>query len=141
MKRGLIEAVILIRVILWLLATRLGTLLLCGSLCLGDKWPFINNFSSISLEKREKIVQKWLKHRFLTPIRLAFAYIKVLCLYVFFSWVYTSTLVYQFSLFHVINLSSTYNEFMSVGLFNMPKTHKQIMSVNKFSKILELFVG
>ncbi|XP_027348170.1 long-chain-alcohol oxidase FAO1-like [Abrus precatorius] len=86
-KRGLIEAVILIRVVLWLLATRLGTLLFCGLLCLGGKWPFINNFSNISLEKREKVVQRWLKHRFLTPIRLAFAYIKVLCLFVFFSWV------------------------------------------------------
>lgn len=86
-KRGLIEAVLLIRVVLWLLATRLGTLLLCGLLCIGDKWPFINNFSSISLEKREKVMQRWLNHRFLTPIRLAFAYIKVLCLYVFFSWV------------------------------------------------------
>ncbi|RDX63943.1 Long-chain-alcohol oxidase FAO1 [Mucuna pruriens] len=86
-KRSLIEAVILIRVVLWLLATRLGTLLLCGFLCLGEKWPFINNFSNMSLEKREKVLQKWLNHRFLTPIRLAFAYVKVLCLFVFFSWV------------------------------------------------------
>ncbi|KAK7405067.1 hypothetical protein VNO78_06249 [Psophocarpus tetragonolobus] len=86
-KRSLIEAVILIRVVLWLLATRLGTFLLCGFSCLGEKWPYINNFSNISLEKREKIMQKWLKNRFLTPIRLAFAYIKVLCLFVFFSWV------------------------------------------------------
>ncbi|KAL2328003.1 hypothetical protein Fmac_021430 [Flemingia macrophylla] len=86
-KRALIEAVILIRVVLWLLATRLGTFMLCGFLCLGEKWPFINNFSNISLEKREKVMQKWLNHRFLSPIRLAFAYIKVLCLFVFFSWV------------------------------------------------------
>ncbi|KAE9620721.1 Long-chain-alcohol oxidase FAO1 [Lupinus albus] len=86
-KRGLTEAVILIRVVLWLLATRLGTLLLCGFLCLSDKWPYINNFSSISLDKREKVMQKWLKHRFLTPIRVAFAYIKILCLFFFFSWV------------------------------------------------------
>ncbi|XP_028759531.1 long-chain-alcohol oxidase FAO1-like [Neltuma alba] len=86
-KRAIIEALILIRVILWMLATRLGTLLLCGSLCITDTWPFINNFSNISLEKREKIVQKWLQHRFLTPIRLAFLYIKVLCVWVFFSQV------------------------------------------------------
>ncbi|XP_020237833.1 long-chain-alcohol oxidase FAO1 isoform X2 [Cajanus cajan] len=86
-KRGLIEAVLLVRVVLWLLATRLGTFLFCGFLCLGEKWPFINNFSNISLEKREKVMQKWLNHRFLSPIRLAFVYIKVLCLYVFFSWV------------------------------------------------------
>ncbi|AES89853.2 long-chain-alcohol oxidase FAO1 [Medicago truncatula] len=86
-KRAVIEAVILIRVILWLLATRLGTLLICGLLCLSKKWPFINNFSSLSLDKREKIVQRGLKHKFLTPFRLAFVYIKILCLFVFFSWV------------------------------------------------------
>ncbi|XP_058730494.1 long-chain-alcohol oxidase FAO1-like [Vicia villosa] len=84
-KRGLTEAVILIRVILWLLSTRLGTFLICGFLCLSKKWPFINNFSSLSLDQREKIVQRCLKLRFLTPIRLAFVYIKVLCLFGFFS--------------------------------------------------------
>ncbi|XP_054804990.1 long-chain-alcohol oxidase FAO1-like [Prosopis cineraria] len=86
-KRGLIEALILVRVILWLLSTRLGTLLLCGSLCLSGKWPFLNNFSNIPLHQREKVLQCWLQHRFLTPIRLAFAYIKVLCHFVYFSWV------------------------------------------------------
>jgi len=61
-KRGLIEAVILVRVVLWMLASRFGTLLLCGFLCLGEKWPYINNFSDLSLEKREKIMKKWLNH-------------------------------------------------------------------------------
>ncbi|CAL0303831.1 unnamed protein product [Lupinus luteus] len=85
-KRALTEALILVRVILWLLATKLGTFLLCGFLSLGDKWPYINNFSNMSLEKREKVMQRWLIHsRFLTPIRLAFGYIKILCLFVFFS--------------------------------------------------------
>ena len=86
-KRALIEAVILVRVVLIILSTRLGTLLLCGSLSFSDKWPFINNFSSISLEKREKILQRWFRHRLLTPIRLAFVYIKFLCLYAFFTLV------------------------------------------------------
>ncbi|KAJ7954681.1 Long-chain-alcohol oxidase [Quillaja saponaria] len=90
-KWGLIEAVIIVRVVLWMLSTRLGTLLLCGSLCLADKWPFISKFSHVSLEKREKVLQNWLKHRFLTPIRVAFAYMKVLCLYVFFSQVNENT--------------------------------------------------
>ncbi|KAL6292269.1 hypothetical protein ACE6H2_000411 [Prunus campanulata] len=84
-KRAFIEAVVLVRVVLWVLSTRLGTLLLCGSLCFGERWPFILNFSSLSLEKREGLLQKWFKHRFLTPIRLAFVYIKFLCLYIFFS--------------------------------------------------------
>ncbi|KAK7278431.1 hypothetical protein RJT34_23459 [Clitoria ternatea] len=85
MKRALKEALILLRVILWMLSTKLGTLLLCGTLCLSNKWPFINNFSNVSLDNREKVLQKWLKHCFLTPIRLAFLYVKVLCLFLFFS--------------------------------------------------------
>ncbi|QCE07610.1 choline dehydrogenase [Vigna unguiculata] len=84
-KRALKEALIFVRLILWMLSTRLGTLLLCGTLCLSKKWPCIHNFSNISLDNREKVLQKWFKHRFLTPVRLAFLYVKVLCLFVFFS--------------------------------------------------------
>ncbi|KAL9331323.1 hypothetical protein ACSQ67_000933 [Phaseolus vulgaris] len=84
-KRALKEALIFVRLILWMLSTRLGTLLLCGTLCLSKKWPCIHNFSNISLDNREKVLQKWFKHRFFTPIRLAFLYVKVLCLFVFFS--------------------------------------------------------
>ncbi|KAL3582589.1 hypothetical protein D5086_016921 [Populus alba] len=85
MKRGLREAVFLVRLVLWLLSTRLGTFLLCGSLCFGERWLCIKNFSSISLDKREKVLQKWFKRRFFTPIRAAFVYVKVLCVFVFFS--------------------------------------------------------
>ncbi|KAL8124140.1 hypothetical protein AgCh_011955 [Apium graveolens] len=42
--------------------SRLGTFLLCGSLCLGDKVPYLKMFSSVSLEKRERVVQKWLRN-------------------------------------------------------------------------------
>ncbi|XP_050219904.1 long-chain-alcohol oxidase FAO1 [Mercurialis annua] len=82
-KRGLIEAVLVVRLVLFLLSTRFGTLLLCGSLCLDTKWPFIHKFSSIPLERREKVLQKWLKHKLLTPIRFAFIYVKSICLYIF----------------------------------------------------------
>ncbi|KAB5564039.1 hypothetical protein DKX38_004093 [Salix brachista] len=55
-KRGLPEAVFLVRLVLWLLSTRLGTFFLCGSLCFGEKWPYLKIFSSISLDKREKVL-------------------------------------------------------------------------------------
>ncbi|XP_004296386.1 PREDICTED: long-chain-alcohol oxidase FAO1 isoform X1 [Fragaria vesca subsp. vesca] len=84
-KRAFTEAIILVRVVLWILSTRLGSLLLCGSLCLGDKWPFIHKFSCLPLEKRERVLQWWFRHWFLTPIRLAFLYIKILCVFTFFS--------------------------------------------------------
>ncbi|XP_059447719.1 long-chain-alcohol oxidase FAO1-like [Corylus avellana] len=86
-KRALKESLILTRVVLWLLATRLGTLLLCGSLCFCEEWPFIQSFSRIPLEKREQVLQKWSRSRYLTPVRCAFVYIKILCLFVFFSQV------------------------------------------------------
>ncbi|XWS53785.1 hypothetical protein CRYUN_Cryun10bG0030200 [Craigia yunnanensis] len=84
-KRTFIESLTLVRVVLLLLSTRLGTLLLCGSLCLGDKWPYINYFSCMPLEKREKVLQSWFKHRLFTLIRIAFIYLKVACLFIFFS--------------------------------------------------------
>ncbi|CAI8603133.1 unnamed protein product [Vicia faba] len=84
-ERALPEAFTIVRVILWMLSTRFGTLLLCGSLCHTKKWPFINTFSNISLQNREIVLQKWFKHRFLTPVRLAFLSIKIFLVIVFFS--------------------------------------------------------
>ena len=97
MKRAIIEGWLIVRLVLLMLATRFGTFLLCGSLCLGEKWPFIYNFSRMSLDKREKVVQKWLRHKFLTPFRLAFLYIKVVCFHTFFSRVIINTLSLNFS--------------------------------------------
>lgn len=86
-KRVFFEARILVRGLLRILSTRIGTLLLCGLFCFGKSWPYINKFSAIPLEKREIVMQKWYKNRFLTPVRLAFVFIKVLCLYIFFTQV------------------------------------------------------
>ncbi|XVF62824.1 hypothetical protein PTKIN_Ptkin09bG0039600 [Pterospermum kingtungense] len=84
-NRTLIESLTLVRVVLLLLSTRVGTLLLCGSLCVGDRWPYINYFSCMPLEKREKVLQRWFKHWIFTLVRVAFIYLKVVCLYTFFS--------------------------------------------------------
>lgn len=86
-KRGFLEGKLLVRALLKILSTRLGTLLICGTLCFGNKWPYMNKFSCISLHKRETVIQYWLKNWILTPIRLAFAFIKILCLFVFFTQV------------------------------------------------------
>ncbi|ESQ47481.1 hypothetical protein EUTSA_v10020141mg [Eutrema salsugineum] len=84
-KRGTIEAYLITRLVLFLLATRLGTLLICGRECLVTKWPFVEKFSELSLEKRERVFQKQFKNWFFTPIRAAFVYIKVAFLFCFFS--------------------------------------------------------
>ncbi|WCJ24080.1 Long-chain-alcohol oxidase FAO1 [Euphorbia peplus] len=86
-KRGLIEVVIMVRFVLVMLSTRIGTFLLCGFLSIGKKWPYINDFSGMSPENKEKVLRKWLQNWFLTPIRIVFLYLKVVCLYVFFSQV------------------------------------------------------
>ncbi|XP_047308276.1 long-chain-alcohol oxidase FAO1-like [Impatiens glandulifera] len=82
-----LEAVILVRVILILFSTRIGSLLLCGNLCFKRERPFISRFSELSIENREKVIQGWMKHWFLTPIRLAFVLIKAAFLFVFLSQV------------------------------------------------------
>ncbi|XP_062109370.1 long-chain-alcohol oxidase FAO1 [Humulus lupulus] len=86
MKRSsVIEGRLIVRALLMMLGTKMGTLLLCGSLCFTPKWPFINTFPAMPLDKREKVLQKWLKHSFFTPLRLAFLYLKVVTFHTFFA--------------------------------------------------------
>ncbi|XP_028051793.1 long-chain-alcohol oxidase FAO2-like [Camellia sinensis] len=85
-KRALSEGVVIVSLVLKTISTRLGTLLLCGFLCLDWRWPFIHNFSEISLPKREIILQKWSKQRYFVPLRIVFVLIKILCFLIFFSW-------------------------------------------------------
>ncbi|GAB4830065.1 long chain fatty acid oxidase [Ancistrocladus abbreviatus] len=84
-KRGLPEALKLIKLVLTALSTRLGTLLLCGLLSLDWRWPFLHKFSELSLERREKILQRWTRETFLIPLRIVFLLIKVVCFYIFFT--------------------------------------------------------
>ncbi|KAJ4967855.1 hypothetical protein NE237_014556 [Protea cynaroides] len=79
------EHVGLVRIVLWLLSTRLGILLLCGTLCLGWEWPFIHKFSEMSLQKREVVLKNWSTARFLVPLRGVFQLIKAFCFFTFFS--------------------------------------------------------
>lgn len=85
-KRYPSEAVFLLKLVLMLVSTKLGTLLLCGLLCLDTRWPFIHSFSDLGLEKREKILQKWSHTQpSFIPLRLVFWMLKLMCLHVFFS--------------------------------------------------------
>ncbi|KAK3193486.1 hypothetical protein Dsin_024796, partial [Dipteronia sinensis] len=84
-KRGLPRALFLVSLVLTILSYRLGTLLLCGYLCFDWKWPFIHNFSQLSLEKREQILKRWSRERLLIPLRVVFVLIKLFCLHNFFS--------------------------------------------------------
>ncbi|KAH6813757.1 Long-chain fatty alcohol dehydrogenase family protein [Perilla frutescens var. frutescens] len=84
-KRGIPKAVLVVRVVLKLLSTRLGTLLLCGASSLDWKWPFLHKFSELSIKKRESILQKWSRGTIFLPLRSVFFFLKVTCFYTFFS--------------------------------------------------------
>ncbi|KAL7598027.1 hypothetical protein Lser_V15G27078 [Lactuca serriola] len=86
MKRYPPEAVFLVKLILMLLSTKLGTLLVCGSICFDTKWPFIHSFHDLNLNKREKILQKWSNtYTSYIPLRLVFLVLKLMVFYIFFS--------------------------------------------------------
>jgi hypothetical protein len=85
------EAVALAWVVLWVLSTRVGTLLLCGRLCLaGGGFPYVRKFADMPPERREAALQRWNRVRWLFPLRIAFAIVKILCHYVFYAMVLCS---------------------------------------------------
>ncbi|KAK4482351.1 hypothetical protein RD792_009504 [Penstemon davidsonii] len=84
-KRGMPKAVLIVRIVLKLLSSRVGTLLLCGCICLDQKWPFVHKFSELSLKKREAILQKWSRETLLIPLKIAFLLLKTVCFLIFFS--------------------------------------------------------
>ncbi|KAK8684648.1 hypothetical protein V6N13_040664 [Hibiscus sabdariffa] len=84
-KRAFLDGLVMMRIVLLLLSSRMGTLLLCGRHCLGGKWPYINRFSSMTLSKREQVLQAWFKHRIFTPIRTTLVFFKATILYNIFT--------------------------------------------------------
>ncbi|KAM0930646.1 hypothetical protein ACQ4PT_000841 [Festuca glaucescens] len=84
------EAALLGWVVLWMLGTRLGTLLLCGTLSLSGaagELPSVRRFADMPLERREVALQRWNRTRWLFPLRIVFALVKILSHYVFYAMV------------------------------------------------------
>lgn len=86
-KRCVPKAVLVVSLVLRFLSSRIGTLVLCGCICFHKKWPFVHSFSELSSDKRESILRNWSKETFLLPLRIAFLLLKVITLFIFFSWV------------------------------------------------------
>ncbi|EOA39375.1 hypothetical protein CARUB_v10012453mg [Capsella rubella] len=81
-----------VRVVLRILTFRLGTLLLCGLVSLDkENWPFLLKFSDISLEKREKVLQRWNTQWYNPLARLGFMMIKAIFLFYYFTWTNENT--------------------------------------------------
>ncbi|XP_047093198.1 long-chain-alcohol oxidase FAO1-like [Lolium rigidum] len=81
------EGVVLVNVTLWLLCTRLGTLALCGRLCLSGEFPYVRRFADMPVERREEALKGWTRARWLIPVKIAFAIVKIICLNVFYTTV------------------------------------------------------
>ncbi|EES07164.1 long-chain-alcohol oxidase FAO2 [Sorghum bicolor] len=86
-RKCLPEALALVRTVLWLLGTRLGSLALCGARsCLSWRFPFVRRFDELPLEQREAALRRWSRQTLLLPLRMFFVIIKAICLHVFYSW-------------------------------------------------------
>ncbi|XP_051141716.1 long-chain-alcohol oxidase FAO2-like [Andrographis paniculata] len=79
------QAVSVVRLVLKLLSSRVGTLLVCGMICFDWRWPFLHRFCELPLQKREAVLQKWSRETFLLPLRITFLILKLIGFYVFFT--------------------------------------------------------
>lgn len=87
-QRALPDGLAMLKVVLWLLSFRLGTLLICRSSCLTWEFPFVRTFSEMEVEEREGVLQRWSGERSsLLPLRVVFVLVKVFCLFTFLSMV------------------------------------------------------
>ncbi|PKA54160.1 Long-chain-alcohol oxidase FAO2 [Apostasia shenzhenica] len=84
-KRGQKEGTFAVKIVLWILAFRLGTLVLCGSLSFCGEFPYISRFSDMSVERREKILKRWSRERVFIPLRMVFLLVRIVCHYIFYS--------------------------------------------------------
>ncbi|VAH04257.1 unnamed protein product [Triticum turgidum subsp. durum] len=81
------EAALLAWVVLWVLSTRVGTLLLCGRLSLCGAAGELRRFADMPAERQEAALQRWNRTRWLFPLRIVFALVKILSHYVFYTMV------------------------------------------------------
>ncbi|CAM0956816.1 unnamed protein product [Alopecurus aequalis] len=81
------EGVVLVHVTLWLLCTRLGTLALCGRLCVSRDFPYVRRFADMPVDRREEALKRWTGARWLIHLKIAFAIVKSICLNVFYTTV------------------------------------------------------
>jgi long-chain-alcohol oxidase len=96
------EAMLLMRVILWMLSTRVGTLALCGRLCFSGngKFPFVSKFADMPVERREQALKRWSKARWLFPLKITFLITKLLSHYSFYTMVCMHVVITKFFLPH-----------------------------------------
>ncbi|KAL6643107.1 hypothetical protein ACP70R_021288 [Stipagrostis hirtigluma subsp. patula] len=81
------EGMVLVSVVLWILSTKVGTLALCGRLCISGKFPYACKFADMPLERREEALRRWSRARWLFLLKVTFVIIKILSHYAFYTMV------------------------------------------------------
>ncbi|KAJ7541205.1 hypothetical protein O6H91_10G050000 [Diphasiastrum complanatum] len=71
-------------IILWLLSTRIGTLMLCGSLSFTEHFPYIQSFPKLSNHKKEQVLLGW-KRSSISAFQSLFKILKSFCLWNFYA--------------------------------------------------------
>eukprot|EP01018_Ginkgo_biloba_P009842 Gb_33032 [translate_table: standard] len=86
-KRVKSDGLLLARVTLWLLWTRLGTFILCGSASIKKEFPYLQSFPEIPQAKREQILLSWSRGSRFSFMKFFFKIFKICTLYIFYSMV------------------------------------------------------
>jgi long-chain-alcohol oxidase len=76
---------LLLRVVLWILSTKMGTFVLCGWLCVTGRFPYVCKFADMPLERREEVLKRWNKARWLFPLKATFVLVKILSHFAFYT--------------------------------------------------------
>ncbi|KAH7415253.1 hypothetical protein KP509_14G034300 [Ceratopteris richardii] len=79
------ESLRIVKVVLWLLSTRIGTYLLCGNGSLCKRPPFLRSFSEIPLSEREGLLVSGWSHGSSVLLRIVFDAFKSFGAYSFFT--------------------------------------------------------
>ncbi|KAH9329936.1 hypothetical protein KI387_002044, partial [Taxus chinensis] len=77
--------VLVAKCVLWLLSTRLGTWILCGSACFTPRFPYLQSFEQIPRLKRERIMVDWSQGKRFAFLKFVFKLFKICCLFAFYS--------------------------------------------------------
>ena len=82
-----------IRLFIWLLSTRLGTVILCGRNGLSKTFPYFQLFSNLPRKQQEKVLQQWSRSSF-TIFQAVYKLFKMLTLWAVYCKVQQGVLLF-----------------------------------------------
>jgi long-chain-alcohol oxidase len=117
--------VVLVNVVLWILSTKVGTLALCGRLCIsGGKFPYVRKFADMPVERREQALTQWNRTRWLFPLKITFVVVKILSHYAFYTTVCSHIYVLEEFCLQQSNQQSRLSRLFPLVLYYSNKTNR-----------------